>query len=239
MIVTIHQPEHLPWTGFFHKMMCADFYVYLDHVQYRKDYFQNRNKIVNNQGKEIWATIPLKSGSMHDHILDKETVNGYSKKYISLIESSYRQSKYFDKYFEKFKLIFKNEHRDLVNLNLDIIDFFRGELRINTPTVRSSNLIINSASSEVYESPSLMNLDICLKLNADSYIAGTGASLDYLDLELFRDNNVEVLFQNYIPPVYPSNYFYPGLSTLDLLFNQGENSKQIILDAGSIKKIKQ
>ena len=231
MIVTIHQPEHLPWTGFFHKMMCADLYVYLDHVQYRKDYFQNRNKIVNNEGKEVWATIPVKSGSMHDHILDKETVNGYSKKYISLIESSYKQSKYFDKYFDKLRLIFMNKHRKLIDLNLDIIDFFRDELNINTPTVRSSDLNINSSKSE-------MNLDICLTIGADSYITGP-SGLDYLDINAFSNHNIEILVHKYFAPVYQSDYFYPNLSTLDLLFNQGENSRQIILDAGNIQKNKQ
>jgi len=232
MIVTIQQPEHLPWTGFFHKMMCADLYVYLDHVQYRKGYFQNRNKIVNMEGKEVWATIPVKSGSFHEPILDKEIViNGYSKKYISLIESSYNKSKYFDKYYDKFQLIFKNEHSNLVDLNLDIIDFFRCELGIDTPTVRSSDLNISSTKSE-------MNLDICLKLSADSYITGP-SGLDYLDIESFQDRNIELLVHNYISPVYQSNHFYPNLSTLDLLFNQGENSRQIILDAGNIKKNKQ
>ena len=229
MIVTIHQPEHLPWTGFFHKMMLADLYVYLDHVQYRKGYFQNRNKIVNKEGKEVWATIPLKSGSVHESILDKEIVSGYSKKYISLIESSYKKSKYFDKYFDKFQLIFNSEHRNLVDLNLDIIDFFRGELRINTPTVRSSDLNITSVRSE-------MNLDICLKQNADSYISGP-SGLDYLDIESFKDRNIEILVHNYKSPIYKSNHFHPSMSTLDLLFNQGEKSRQIILDAGNFKKI--
>ena len=231
MIVTIHQPEHLPWSGFFHKMMCADLYVYLDHVQYRKNYFQNRNKIVNRQGKEVWAGITLRSRGMHESILDKEIVSGYSKKYIALIESSYKKSKYFDKYFDKLQLIFMNEHRNLVDLNLDIIDFFRDELNINTPTVRSSDLNINSTKAE-------MILDICLKTGADSYITGP-SGLDYLDIESFQDRNIELLVHNYISPVYKSNHFYPNLSSLDLLFNQGENSRQIILDAGNIKKNKQ
>ena len=230
MNLTIHQPEHLPWTGFFHKMMCADLYVYLDHVQYRKGYFQNRNKIVNNEGKEVWATISIKQGGMHETILDKEIANDQFKKYISLIESSYKHSKYFDKYFEKLRLIFMNEHKKLIDLNLDIIDFFRDELNIITPTVRSSDLNINNSKSK-------MNLDICLKLGADAFIAGP-SGLDYLDIESFNDQNIELLVHNYISPVYHSNHSFPNLSTLDLLFNQGENSRQIILDAGNIQKNK-
>jgi hypothetical protein len=199
MNVTIHQPEHLPWTGFFHKMMCADLYVYLDHVQYRKGYFQNRNKIVNAQGAVAWATVPLKSGNMNEPIKDKKISQGYSKKYLALIESSYKKSKYFDKYFDKFKVIILSEHRNLVDLNLDIIDFFRRELKINTPTIRSSSL-------EIYSIKSDMILDICLSQNADSYISGP-SGLNYLDLDSFDNNDIEMLIHQYTPPTYQSDFF--------------------------------
>ena len=43
MRVTIHQPEHLPWLGFFHKMAVCDVYVLLDSVQFTKNNYQNRN----------------------------------------------------------------------------------------------------------------------------------------------------------------------------------------------------
>jgi hypothetical protein len=46
LIVAIHQPEHLPWLGFFNKIDQADLFVLLDVVQFRKNYFQNRNRIL-------------------------------------------------------------------------------------------------------------------------------------------------------------------------------------------------
>ena len=237
MIVTIHQPETIPWTGFFHKMMCADLYVYLDHVQYRKNYFQNRNKIVKNQGKVGWATMPVeKKGGSSESIMSKKLVHGYSKRFISLIKSSYMNEKYFDKYFDKLNFILEKEHRYLVDLNLELIGFFREALKITTPTVRSSALNITSSKSK-------MILDICLNLDATDYIAGP-LGLDYLDKDSFKDHNIKLLVHNYISPVYQdiysitnsSNNFYPNLSTLDLLFKNGENSRQIILNSGNISK---
>ena len=162
MIVTIHQPETIPWTGFFHKMMCADLYVYLDHVQYRKNYFQNRNKIVKNQGKVGWATMPVKKkGGSSESIMGKKIVHGYSKRFSSLIKSSYMNEKYFDKYFDKLNFILEKEHRYLVDLNLELIDFFREALKITTPTVRSSTLNITSSKSQ-------MILDICVNFSLKS-----------------------------------------------------------------------
>ena len=228
MIVTIHQPEHLPWTGFFHKMMCADLYVYLDHVQYRKGYFQNRNKIVNAQGEVVWATVPLRrKGSMKESIKEKKiTGNDWIEKYLASIESSYRHTKYFEQYFTKFSLVIQKKHQTLVDINIDIINFFREELKIDTQVINSSDLDIVSNKSD-------MILDICLALKAQSYISGP-SGLDYLDLDSFKNNNIEILTHQYTPPIYRSDCFQPGLSTLDLLFNEGDRSRDIIFNSGSI-----
>ena len=48
MVVTIHQPEHFPYGGFFQKMAASDLFIILDNVNYRKNYYQNRNKLLNN-----------------------------------------------------------------------------------------------------------------------------------------------------------------------------------------------
>ena len=58
MIVTIHQPEHLPWLGFFDKIRQVNLYIILDHVQYRKNYYQNRNRVCGDRGAE-WLTVPV------------------------------------------------------------------------------------------------------------------------------------------------------------------------------------
>ena len=59
MILTIHQPEFIPWLGFLDKASLADTIVLLDNVQYRHKYFQNRNKIKDINGKDIWLNIPI------------------------------------------------------------------------------------------------------------------------------------------------------------------------------------
>ena len=56
-IVTIHQPNYIPWLGFFHKLLISDTYVAFDDVQFEKNSYNNRNKIKTAQG-ECWLTIP-------------------------------------------------------------------------------------------------------------------------------------------------------------------------------------
>ena len=56
MVVTIHQPEHFPYEGFFQKMEASELFIILDNVNYRKNYFQNRNKLLNNNDVEEWCS---------------------------------------------------------------------------------------------------------------------------------------------------------------------------------------
>ncbi len=60
MIIAIHQPEFLPWLGYFDKMQRVDKYIVFDHVQFKKRYFENRNRI--KQGNmPVWLSIPVKT----------------------------------------------------------------------------------------------------------------------------------------------------------------------------------
>ena len=59
MIVAIHQPQYLPWLGYFDKIDKADIFVLLDDVQYKKNEWQNRNKILTATGWQ-WLTVPVK-----------------------------------------------------------------------------------------------------------------------------------------------------------------------------------
>ena len=59
MKITIHQPEHFPYMGFFQKMESADLFVILDDVQYTKNNFQNRNKFQNKNGVDEWFSVEL------------------------------------------------------------------------------------------------------------------------------------------------------------------------------------
>ena len=59
MIVAIHQPNYLPWLGYFYKMVKADIFVLLDNVQYEKNGYTNRCQIKTPQGP-FWLTLPIK-----------------------------------------------------------------------------------------------------------------------------------------------------------------------------------
>ena len=65
MLISIHQPEHLPWPGFFNKIKTVDKFIILDDVEYSKGYYHNRNKILNDRNHDEWVTIPLIKSNNH------------------------------------------------------------------------------------------------------------------------------------------------------------------------------
>jgi hypothetical protein len=75
-------------------------------------------------------------------------------------------------------------------------------------------------------------IDICKNLNAKQYVSGIGGK-DYLKVEDFNKNNIKVKFQNFQHPSYKQMYepFYPNMAAIDLIFNTGENSENILKKA--------
>ena len=58
-VVVIHQPDFMPYLGFFHRLFFCDVFVLLDHVQLLKRGWHHRDKIKGPQG-ELWLTVPVK-----------------------------------------------------------------------------------------------------------------------------------------------------------------------------------
>ena len=125
MLLTIHQPEHLPWLGFFHKMAMADQYVVLDSVQYEKDYFQNRNKIrfTGNDGWK-WITTPVlnrgrSTQQIQDVICDQSNPRRVLNVWNAFVQS-YKNTPHFDEHEAEFNDIFVGNRSEKLVENFQI-----------------------------------------------------------------------------------------------------------------------
>ena len=226
MITSIHQPNYIPWLGFFHKLLLSDTYVVFDDVQFPrgKDY-ANRNQIKTNNGK-MWLTASvLGKKELKPWNQIEINNNGWKEKHLNNIESFYKKTPYFKSYFLFLKRIYETNHKLLLDFNLDLIIFFLGCLNKECNIVLSSDI-----------KTKLTGLDKILYIlknqNTTKYISGDGeGSKRYINEQLFKDNNIELVWQNYKHPTYNQLYgeFIPYLSILDLLFNEGPKSKDIIL----------
>ncbi len=219
-IITIHQPQYLPWIPYFHKVLQSDIFVLLDDVQFQKNGVQNRNQIKTPQGV-LWLTIPVKQ-SFGQRINEVDIANkNVFGKHKKTLELNYSKSPFYSEIMNLLTPIFDKDFGKLVEINNEIIIELLSYLEFRGEIILSSQLNINLEGSERI-------LEICKSLGASMYISGSGGK-DYLNLESFGEANIEVIFQDYKSFEYPQLYaqagFVKDLSVIDLLFNVGKQSK--------------
>jgi len=221
MIISVHQPQYIPWLGFFDKIKRSDCFVFLDLVQYKAREFQNRNKIRTKDGS-MWLTVPVISKGLGrqkiaDVLIDNES--DWQNKHWGSICSNYRKAPFFKRHESFFKEVYSLKWEKLAELNIHINKYILKELRINTPLRFESEIGTAKESTERI-------IELCRKLNADTYLSGAGGK-DYLDEARFRQENIKLEYQHYNHPCYQQVFggeFVSHLSVIDLLFNQGEGA---------------
>ena len=226
MIVSAHQPHFLPWMGYFNKVAKSDVFVWLENVQFRKNYFQNRTKIKVGE-KEFWLTVPVKKASLETHIADIEIVRSKDyKKIAKTLVNTYSKAPFYTDFFPEMEKIINSDTNSLNEINYQLFMYLLKVLEIETQVIRSTELNLQN------EDPNDRLVELCVKLNATDYIAGKGGA-NYMNESLFEENNVNILWQKF--PVQDVQYsqrgndFIMGLSVIDALFNVGaEKTRELI-----------
>jgi WbqC-like protein len=225
MILTAHQPVYLPWLGLFHKIALAEKFCIFDIVQYQKKDFNNRNKIKTHVGP-IWLSVPVES---KDHfetkICDIRIVHdGWNKKHAKSIRLNYAKTPFFKEYIDALEdHLLGRKYEFLTDLNTGLLILFLDQLHLKIPILKASDFDFRGHKSDLV-------LDMCLKLKATTYIFGEQGK-DYADGRSFLNNGIDVRFQDYVHPQYRQLFgkFEPYMSVIDLLFNEGPNSRSIIM----------
>ena len=232
MILAGHQPNFLPYLGFFDKMKKCDLFILVDHVQYEKKGWQNRNRVRVKHGSAgwTWLTVPVyTSGHFNQRIIDvkiNNTIN-WGEKHWKTISYSYNKAEYFSDYADYFEAIFtERSWKKLVNLNIELIDFLKKKFEIKTPVVRSSDYHFEGKKTDLL-------IEMTKSLGCDVYLSGpsTGAK-EYVQEEKFQQHGLEHMFQEFTHPIYKQVYkpFVYNMSSIDLLFNHGPESKDILFN---------
>lgn len=232
--MAIHQPETLPWLGFFDKLRQSDIFVLLDSVQFSKHYFQNRNRIrTATADRWSWLTIPVFSkGRSRQAIWEVEIDRhrpDWARKHVALLRQSYREAPWFEATFPSLEALYAQEWSKLVDFNVAVIRWMAQCLGLERPLLRSSDLGVAGYRSELLVS-------ICQEVGATEYLSGVSGR-HYLDVALFDAAGIRVRFQEFYHPIYPQCHqpFVPALSAVDLLFNCGGNSRHILEGRGVLR----
>ena len=223
MIVSIHQPQYLPWLGYFSKIDRSDIFILLDNVQFKKNEWQNRNRIRTAEGWQ-WITVPV----LHKFLqkISEVEINNtvqWGKKHLNALITNYSKAPFFKEYIGFFEQTYAQDWKCLVDINIHIIQNL-----VKIMGIPDKELILAS-KFESREGPTERLIDLCKQVGADIYLSGKDGA-KYLDLDIFKKESVEVIFQDYKHPQYPQLFggFEPYMSILDLLFNCGPESLSIL-----------
>jgi hypothetical protein len=230
MNVTIHQPNFLPWLGFFAKMNASEIFVLLDCVQFTKGGFQNRVQIKSPSGSQ-WLTVPVKL--MNSTVVTNEVQIDenprWKDNHLKSILQNYRKSANFDSIYPLVSKIYEFETLNLSEFCINAIRLISELLDINRQMVLASELNTRGSGGQLL-------ISILEDLKATSYLSGPSGKR-YLNLDDFHERNLSVSYSNTIElprnQLYPP--FVPGLSIVDFLFNEKpENWKEYLNNSSEI-----
>jgi hypothetical protein len=223
MIIAVHQPQYLPWLGYFDKIDRADVFVLLDNVQFKKNEWQNRNRIKTAQGPQ-WLTVPVLY--RFPQLICEVGINTkerWQHKQRQTILSNYRKAPFWSLLEPFFEEIFAKEWQTIAELNIHVVRELATIMGIATP------LYVASELPTFPEDPDERLIAISRHFAADTYLAGSGGH-GYMDLAKYENAGIPVVFQEYRHPEYRQMFgdFEPFMSVVDLIYNHGKDSIEII-----------
>jgi hypothetical protein len=223
MLIAIHQPNYLPYLGFFDKMKQSDIFVVYDDAQFNKEDFQHRNRIRIYHGWKYLTVpverkrIPIRDIKIRNEFMIKGIT--WQEAHLKEIRDNYNDTPYYAPHEDYLEAIYITKYDKLIDLNMNIIHFLKDAFDIKTKIIFASELGFASRSTERL-------IDITEALGGNVYLSGP-AGRNYLDVSLFERRGIDVEFQDFKHPAYKQHYegFIPNMSAIDALFNVGEIPK--------------
>lgn len=239
-IVAIHQPNYLPWPGFFYKIYASDIFIFHDNVEHSKRYPTRRTRIRKAPHSEepCWLTVPLKKHSDFSLIKDLEIDHSqdWQGKHLRKIKNSYAGTPYFGECFTKLEewLAVTRQVDSLAEVNIFLIKKILVYLEINKMLWRSSELPVDGHSS-------FLNISLVKSLGGDVYLSGAGGK-KYQNEPEFNKYGISLKYSAFRPDNLVSSKLNNsdadslnlGYSILDLIFKFGRKGViQLFLEASN------
>jgi hypothetical protein len=217
MNIAIMQPYIFPYIGYFQLIAAVEKFIFYDDVNFIKQGWINRNKILVNE-EELLFTMPIEKISSYIHInqvkLSPTQYIIWKKKFLTTLIYAYKKAPNFDKIYKIVDGILNippdyNMASICKKSIMDICSYIGLERQF-------------VLSSAIYENDSLKSadriIDICNKEMADIYTNMVGGEGLY-DVNRFKENGIKLKFLK--ADLNPYNQylhsFTPSLSIIDIL----------------------
>lgn len=216
MVVSIHQPDYIPYLGYFYKIACSDVFVFLDDAQFSSDNMHHWNVIKTPQG-ECRLKIPVEHrfGDSINRVRTKDELK-WKDKHLRTLEMNYARAPYYRDVFPKFKELLLSSYNNLAQMNMEINRFFCDSFGLHPRYYVSSEMDIHTVREERV-------IDLCCAVGGTTYLSGHGASVYQVD-EHFKERGLGLRYTDYTSNFTYSQLwrdFLPNMSALDYVLNCG------------------
>jgi len=227
--VAIHQPNFLPWAGYFYKISKADLFIFLDDVQFSKNNYINRSQILVG-GKKKWLSVParVELGTSINNVMLNNL--DWKQGHLNLLKNSYQKHRHFNDIWPNLTEAYERiNSANLSQINIQLIMWLMKKLNISTKICRASSFLRPKASD-----PTQRLVDLVVNSGGAIYLSGLGGK-KYQDEALFLRGGVEVVYSSFRSGPYSqeSNEFTPGLSILDVVFSLGWDATASYIQKGN------
>ncbi|MBE0675147.1 MAG: WbqC family protein [Bacteroidales bacterium] len=217
LVVGIHQPNYIPWLGYFYKIFMSDIFVFHDDVQFSKKGMHNYSYIQTANGL-FRLKIPVREshGDLINEVITKDEFN-WKKDHLKIIKENYCNAPHFEEVFIDYKDVINRQYDNLSQMNITIISFICQKLGISLNSRIASDFRLQTRKEEKV-------IDLVAALNGSVYFSGTGAS-SYQDENNFLARGIRLVYSDFVPFKYPQRFepFNSNVSIIDYLMNCGYN----------------
>jgi len=229
-IIAIHQPNYIPWLGYFYKIFHCDIFVFHDDVQFSKKGLHNFHYI-KTKDERLRLKIPVAEhqGILINEVRMKNELS-WKTEHLHRIRDAYKKAPYFNEVYSDFESLLSTNTDQLVHFNAKIIQFICKKFGFEREFIFASKLGLKSSRQEKI-------LDILSALNSTMYYSGTGAKT-YQNEEEFQIRGIELIYSNFHPFEYPQFWggFESNISIIDYLMHCGYNWGKVV-DNNSISAL--
>lgn len=216
--VAVHQPNYLPWLGYFYKIFKSDIFVFLDNVQFERRGYCSRTRIIGTNGEALWLTQNVQK-SRRDSLIQDIVFSDrfWVKKHLRTLQVAYRKAPHFEEVFQRIESILQADIAHLPTFNGLLIQEICRLLGIGTSIRYASQLDLDTVAT-----PSERIAQIVRLLGGTVYLSGSGARA-YNDISTFTNYDIELAYSDFAVLPYPqrAQEFKAGLSIVDSLFYLG------------------
>jgi len=231
--VAIHQPNFLPWLGFFHKLIQCDVFVVLDDVQIQKtgSSWASRTRILE-LGNSRWLTIPINrpSGTQQIRLTTIREDGMWRKSHRGRLHEAYRRAPYYSRLSDFLDNLYDNSGDSLLNFNLAAIHGILDLLGLS-----DAKKFVLASSLGVKSNGTTRLVNLVKSVGGDSYLCGSGSS-GYLEPRAFEEASLTLVWQSFTElsrSQLGTTTFVSGLSIIDAMLMLGPTQTRGLLETST------